>query len=76
MVLISPDGEIRVWENMSLGLGNMDRYQETYIELGQDDMVDKLWKLDVSSLKSMTRRRLADGEGHQFCRNNKTIFGL
>lgn len=54
--MITLDGEIRVWENMSLGLGNMDRYQEAYIELGQDDMVDKLWKLDVSSLKSMIRK--------------------
>ena len=48
VVLVSSDGEIRVWENMSLGLGNMDRYQDTYIKLGQEDLVDKLWKLDVS----------------------------
>lgn len=52
---VSAEGEIRVWENMSLGLGNMDRYQEAYIEMGQDDIVDKLWRLDVSWLVYLDR---------------------
>lgn len=52
MILVTQDGEVRVWENISLGLGNMDRSQEAIIELEQDDFVDKLWKLDVSALIS------------------------
>jgi hypothetical protein len=48
--MITPEGEIRTWENMSLGLGNLDRYQEAYLELSEDDAVDKLHKLNVSHL--------------------------
>lgn len=55
VVSVSPDGEIRVWENMSLGLGNTDRYQETYIEMGQEDIIEKLWKLDVSMSQNSRR---------------------
>jgi hypothetical protein len=52
VVSVSPDGEIRAWENMSLGLGNMDRFQKTYLELVQVDVFDKLWKLDVRVVES------------------------
>lgn len=57
VVIVSPDGEIRVWENMSLGLGNLDRFQSAKLELGQDDLVDSLWKLDVRLSESSQRRR-------------------
>jgi hypothetical protein len=46
--MITPEGEIRTWENISLGLGNLDRYLETDLELGQDDAVDKLYELNAS----------------------------
>jgi len=49
VIMITPEGEIRTWENISLGLGNLDRYLETDLELGEDDAVDKLYKLNVSS---------------------------
>jgi hypothetical protein len=47
-MMITPEGDVRTWENMSLGLGNLDRYSETYLEMGEDDAVDKLHKLNVS----------------------------
>jgi hypothetical protein len=48
VIMITPEGEIRTWENISLGLGNLDRYLETDLELGQDDAVDKLYELNAS----------------------------
>ena len=48
VIMITPEGEIRTWENISLGLGNLDRYLETDLELGEDDAVDKLYKLNES----------------------------
>lgn len=36
---------------MSLGLGSIDRYQETEIDLEDDDAVDKLWKISVSNVR-------------------------
>lgn len=56
VVMVTPEGEVRVWENMSLGLGNMDRFQETFIELAEGDYVDKLWKIDVSHPSILGRR--------------------
>lgn len=47
--MITPEGEVRTWENISLGLGNLDRYLETDLELSEGDAVDKLYKLNVSS---------------------------
>jgi len=49
VIMITPEGEIRTWENISLGLGHLDRYLETDLELGEDDAVDKLYKFNVSS---------------------------
>jgi hypothetical protein len=46
--MVTLDGQVRTWENMSLGLGSIDRYQETEIDLEEDDAVDKLWKISVS----------------------------
>jgi hypothetical protein len=48
VLMITTEGEIRSWENMSLGLGNLDRHQESYIQLNEDDAVDKLCKISVS----------------------------
>jgi hypothetical protein len=47
--MVTLDGEVRTWENISLGLGSTDRYQEAVIDLEDDDSVDKLWKISVSS---------------------------
>jgi hypothetical protein len=47
ILMITPEGEVRCWENISLGLGNIDRFQETYLELSEDDAVDKLCKISV-----------------------------
>jgi hypothetical protein len=46
--MVTLDGQVRTWENMSLGLGSIDRYQETEIDLEEEDAVDKLWKISVS----------------------------
>jgi hypothetical protein len=53
VIMITPEGEIRTWENISLGLGNLDRYLETDLELGEDDAVDKLYKLNVSYITAI-----------------------
>nr|XP_019002973.1 uncharacterized protein I203_04767 [Kwoniella mangroviensis CBS 8507]OCF66434.1 hypothetical protein I203_04767 [Kwoniella mangroviensis CBS 8507] len=46
MILVSTSGEIRFWESMSLALANVERFQEIYVELGEDDFIDRLWKID------------------------------
>ncbi|WWD09172.1 hypothetical protein V865_007294 [Kwoniella europaea PYCC6329] len=46
MILVSSSGEIRIWESMSVALANVERFQEIYVELGEDDFIDRLWKID------------------------------
>ncbi|WVQ77306.1 hypothetical protein IAR50_006990 [Cryptococcus sp. DSM 104548] len=46
MILISSSGEVRFWESLSLALGNVDRYQELFLELQEGDWVEKVYKLD------------------------------
>jgi nuclear pore complex protein Nup133 len=50
MTLVSSTGEIRFWENMSLALANVERYQTLELELGEGDFAERIWKVDVSFL--------------------------
>lgn len=38
---------------MSMALSNVDRYGEAQLELGLDDYVDKIVKVDVSTARVM-----------------------
>lgn len=71
--MITSEGEIRAWENISLGLGKLDRYLETDLELGADDAVDKLHKLNVSSFP---RLHEADGQEHEFVVTTRKSFAF
>ncbi|WRT63927.1 uncharacterized protein IL334_000854 [Kwoniella shivajii] len=59
MVLVSTTGEIRFWESMSLALANVDRYQEIYVELGEDDFIERLWTIDGNNFLLTTTTSLA-----------------
>ncbi|WWD16353.1 hypothetical protein CI109_100779 [Kwoniella shandongensis] len=60
MILVSPSGTIRFWESMSLALtANSERYQELYIDLGEDDVVERIWKLDGNNFVLTTVTSLA-----------------
>ena len=48
--MVSPSGEIRVWESMSLALSSSNRFQTLYLELGERDRADRIMRLDVRSL--------------------------
>lgn len=48
VILVSTSGEVRFWENMSLALSNVDRYQGVQLDLGADDYADKIWAVEVS----------------------------
>ena len=48
MILVPADGEIRVWESMSLALANVERYQGVQLELGEDDFAERIWRIEVS----------------------------
>ncbi|WWC86014.1 uncharacterized protein L201_000885 [Kwoniella dendrophila CBS 6074] len=59
LILVSTSGEIRLWESMGLALSNVDRFQEIYMELGEDDFVEKLWKIDGNNFFLTTTSSLA-----------------
>lgn len=48
MILVNSTGEIRIWESMSLALSNVDRNMGLQLDLGEDEFVEKIWKVDVS----------------------------
>jgi nuclear pore complex protein Nup133 len=48
VILVSPAGEVRFWENTSQALSNVDRYHTAQLELGPDDHADRIWPVDVS----------------------------
>ncbi|RXK40460.1 hypothetical protein M231_02293 [Tremella mesenterica] len=50
MILVSPTGEMRIWESMNLALANVDRFQRVELELEQDDFVQKIWEISSSTL--------------------------
>ena len=50
MILVSAKGVVRFWESMSLALSNVDRYQEVVITLGEEEVADNVWMIDVSPL--------------------------
>ena len=50
MILISTTGHVRFWETMSLALANVERYQSMKLELGDDDLAQRIFKIDVSAL--------------------------
>nr|XP_019048984.1 hypothetical protein I302_02764 [Kwoniella bestiolae CBS 10118]OCF27914.1 hypothetical protein I302_02764 [Kwoniella bestiolae CBS 10118] len=58
MILVSSSGEIRFWESMSSALANVERFQEVYVELGDDDSVEKLWKIDGNTFLLTTTTSL------------------
>lgn len=47
MILVSPTGEVRFWESMSLTLANADRYQRVQLDLGEDSFAEHIWAIDV-----------------------------
>jgi nuclear pore complex protein Nup133 len=49
MILVSPSGELRFWESMSLALSNVERYQGVQLDLGADDYAERIWKVEVSA---------------------------
>ncbi|WWC58351.1 uncharacterized protein I303_100891 [Kwoniella dejecticola CBS 10117] len=59
MILVSTSGEIRFWDSMSVALANVDRFQEIYVELGEADAVEKLWKIDAQNFLLTTSSSLA-----------------
>ncbi|OCF44072.1 hypothetical protein I317_02025 [Kwoniella heveanensis CBS 569] len=59
MILVSSTGEVRFWENMSVALSNVDRFQEIYLELGEDDFAERLWKIDGNNFLITTTSSLA-----------------
>ncbi|EIW66527.1 hypothetical protein TREMEDRAFT_74725 [Tremella mesenterica DSM 1558] len=50
MILVSPTGEMRIWESMNLALANVDRFQRVELELEQDDFVQKIWEISAFRL--------------------------
>ncbi|WVF65992.1 hypothetical protein IAT40_000730 [Kwoniella sp. CBS 6097] len=59
MILVSSTGEIRFWESMSVVLSNVDRFHEIYLELGEDDFAERLWKIDGNNFLITTTSSLA-----------------
>ncbi|WVQ93625.1 hypothetical protein IAU59_000701 [Kwoniella sp. CBS 9459] len=59
MILVSATGEIRFWESMSVALSNVERFQEIYLELGEDDYAEKLWKIDGNNFLITTTSSFA-----------------
>ncbi|WWC66609.1 uncharacterized protein I206_100512 [Kwoniella pini CBS 10737] len=59
IILVSTSGEIRFWESMSVALANVDRFQEIYVEVGEDDSVEKLWKTDGHNFLLTTSTSIA-----------------
>ena len=47
LIMLSDNGEIRFWENMSLALANVDRCQVLQIDLGRGERADKIWRVEV-----------------------------
>ncbi|WVR03681.1 hypothetical protein IAU60_000676 [Kwoniella sp. DSM 27419] len=59
VILVSSTGGIRFWDSMSTALSNVDRYQDVYLELGQGDYAEKLWKIDGNNFIISTTLSLA-----------------
>ncbi|KAK8861724.1 hypothetical protein IAR55_002547 [Kwoniella newhampshirensis] len=60
MILVSSSGTIRFWESMSLALtASSERFQELYIDLGEDGVIDRFWKLDGNKFLLTTASSLA-----------------
>lgn len=51
LILVSPSGEVRFWEHLSLALSNVDRYQTIQLDL-QGDSVERIWSVEVSCANS------------------------
>jgi len=72
--MITSEGEIRTWENISLGLGNLDRYLETDLELSEDDGVERMYKLNVSFSHRVAYG--ADNQDHEFVVTTRKSFAF
>ena len=48
MLMLSADGELRFWENLSLALANVDRCQVLQLDLARGERADKIRRIEVS----------------------------
>ncbi|ORY21434.1 Non-repetitive/WGA-negative nucleoporin C-terminal-domain-containing protein, partial [Naematelia encephala] len=46
MILVSSTGQVRLWENMSVALANVERYTSIQLELSEGDIADRMYKLE------------------------------
>jgi nuclear pore complex protein Nup133 len=47
MILVSPNGEVRVWESMSVVLSNAERYHAIQIGMAEGDEVEHIFSIEV-----------------------------
>ncbi|GFZ42386.1 hypothetical protein JCM24511_00101, partial [Saitozyma sp. JCM 24511] len=59
VILLSPTGELRFWDSMSLALANVERYQVVQLELGSDDYAERIWHVEGNVFVITTTTSLA-----------------
>ncbi len=50
LILMSPSGQIRLWDSISIGLAGGDHFSSSSLTLSSDEYVTNLLRVDVSFL--------------------------